>query len=164
VGFLVWLVRAWSEVVGCQLEKFKMHGVDVRPVGEDVGKLIAYLFKYLSKVQEDGALSEWGWLGRWWGVAGRGHIRTADAVEVGVSGQQWLEYRRLVRGWLCRRAGSERAQRARRAYSRALSRLPVSYGMSVFGMSQSVVVRLLAHASQLALDRETGPLHEQSGG
>lgn len=128
VTWRLWLRDAWYEIVGSGLEKHRLNGTHSAPI-KNRRHAMAYAAKYAAKEsgtlfdRETGEILE---VGRFW--ASFGKLDLSPSVIVRVTYQEFLELRRLVRGWMKSR---------NRKYARAMSRLSDLVGFSAFGLGDA---------------------------
>ena len=124
----LWLRDAWYEVVGSGLEKHRINGTHSAPI-INRRHAMAYASKYAAK--ESGTLcdretGEVLQVGRFW--ASFGKLDLSPSLIVRVSYQEFIQLRRLVRGWM---------KSKNRRYAKTMSRLSDMVGFSAFGLGDN---------------------------
>jgi len=120
--FQEWLSRTWFEIIGSDLDKHREHGVHISKV-RSTRHAMFYVSKYAAKLEEGSG--KFTPIGRRWGRIGK--FDTTPSIEVTLSDQQLIQFRRMIRKWLKSR-GSDYYKRLKTANV---------LGFSVFGLGDN---------------------------
>lgn len=143
---------AWSEIVG-SAARGDYTRTDVQ-IARSRRKMACYLSKYTAKMTEDDDIqnvnaylsehtTQWG---RHWGY--RGEWDTSLGDEVPVTGDEIIEFKRLVRRWL--------KSQGKRKLAKSFARIRFDYGMFVLGLGDesgvdgTLLRQILQHSRSLA--------------
>ena len=112
-----WLSDAWYSIVGSEDAHHLQAGTNCRELTSR-RHAAAYVSKYVGKEENDDFAA-----GRRWGVFGA--LDQSASAEFDLDGDQWVQFKRLVRGWL-------KSRRSR--FAVVLARMPAQVGASVLGL------------------------------
>jgi len=156
--FALWVAKAWHQITSCQDERHLALGIGthLERVYGDPSRISWYVSKYTTKVSAS-VLPEFGWTGRWWGVIGRKNWPKASRVEVEMTAQGLVEFRRLARGWL--RAKSRKATN----YVKFIAKND-RVGFRLLGLPTLDYMLMVEHAEELAESRFHGTLDVEGNG
>ncbi len=98
----------WYRTCGTGDLKHLHAGVQVDFIDDSVGKMRAYVCKYVGKAETGYAYEEWEHPGRFWGVLGRKKLPPVSYIIIDLNENEFLKVKRLVRRWLKSLSGSSR--------------------------------------------------------
>lgn len=75
-----WVARSWYEVCGTDDKRHLVAGTRIETIRGGKRAICAYAAKYAAKAQQKSPPKEFGWVGRFWGVAGVRETVSADIV------------------------------------------------------------------------------------
>lgn len=140
-----WSLENWHEIAGGSDEHHRVRGAFCAPV-ENRRHAYWYMSKYVSKIDTDNLA-----VGRRWGRIGR--LDMVESISVGLTADESVHLRRLIRRWLRSRAATD--------YAKRLARMNPKHGFTVFGLGdhwadyrntlgETLIMQMVFHAMGLA--------------
>ena len=103
-----YLSHLWFRVCGTNDPKHLLAGVQADFVNDSLGKMRAYVCKYVGKAETDCVYPEWARPGRFWGIHGRENLPPVLASVFDLPQKDFCQVKRLIRRWLKRLSASSR--------------------------------------------------------
>jgi hypothetical protein len=108
-----YISELWYRICGTGDIKHLKAGTQADYINDSVGKMRAYVCKYIGKTEGNVNYPEWALPGRFWGIHGRTNLPPALASVINLSHKDFTILRRFVRRWLKRLSPSSRQYASR---------------------------------------------------
>ena len=108
-----YLSLTWYRICGTGDPKHLKAGIQADYISDSLGKMKAYVCKYVGKSDTGNNYPEWALPGRFWGIHGREHMPPVLVSIVNVSQEDYHRIKRLIRKWLQRISPSTRQYASR---------------------------------------------------
>jgi hypothetical protein len=138
------VVEIWARAIGLSDDmphadafRFPGVGVDVRETYGRPEWVAWYLAKYVGKAA---GMVEGFSTGRMWGLYGRDRVPKSEIISGEVPPGVWIQFRRLIRGWLSHRGKSSRK------FARWIAHSRPYFGATLIGLPSGEALRMLEHA------------------
>lgn len=142
-----WLQKNWFEIVNSGNDNHWEHGTHVSTI-KSARHAMFYVSKYIAKAEDD--FEDNYEIGRRWGRIGQ--FDTSVSMQVNLSEKEYVEFRRLLRGWLKSKS---------RGYAKRIAKISLDKGFTVYGIGDGqdtehpdinidFIMRLVIHACDVA--------------
>lgn len=108
-----YLAKLWFRICGTHDKRHLLAGTQADYVTDSIGKMRAYVCKYVAKTDNAEGLEEWANPGRFWGKIGEKNMPPRLAAVLNVSLTDYLVIRRYIRKWIKRLSSSSKGYAAR---------------------------------------------------
>jgi len=121
-----WLQKNWFEIVNSGNDDHWEHGTHVSTI-KSARHAMFYVSKYVAKTEDE--FEDNYEIGRRWGRLGQ--FDTSVSMQVNLSEKEYVEFRRLLRGWLKSKS---------RGYAKRIAKISLDKGFTVYGIGDNQMV------------------------